>query len=176
MTPVEPDQVTTAAAWNSPKRQGQLLQLPSGNVVRVRRTMDMYNLIKTGKIPNRLVAMITKMLDQAEKGKQPEMPNIGEIDPDLLRDMVMAVDNIVVACVIEPRVFMPPDDNPDAEVPEGALHISEMDEEDKNFIFQFAQGGTADLDKFREQQASFVATVLNEPDVADEAVTAAPPG
>jgi hypothetical protein len=67
---------------------------------------------------------------------------------DLLKAMVL-MDKIVSYCVIEPKVQMPPED--DGERDPEVLYTDQIDQDDKNFIMQWAVGGTRDLDSFRKE-------------------------
>lgn len=175
--PQQPQRPTSATEWRSSRKAGFLSTLPSGNVARLRRTMDLLTLLRTGTIPNPLRGIINEMIQgQGEKTLDPsEMSEEGFIQfVDLLNDTV-------VKCVIEPSVQKhpdapkPPDDPEDSATYErfqeemvaweqwepepGYLSTNDFELEDKMFIFMVAHGMASDLSSFREVQDQSVASV-----------------
>lgn len=159
---------TSVSDWK--KKSGSDLQLPSGHTCRVRNP-GMKAFLSAGLIPNSLIPIVTEALsrgespsggaskqdEQIEKKLQDELSS----DPKLLTDMMDAIDNVTVYCVLQPKVNPTPVkelvqadgsvelvEDFDAKDPE-LLYVDEVDFEDKTFIFNWAVGGTRDLERFR---------------------------
>lgn len=152
--PLRQDQmeVTSPDQWNSPRKQGFLVQTPSGNVCRVHRTMDFMELVKSGKVPNPLGALIMQRLEENESAV-----DLQTMPPEAQVQAVIFMDEQVCRMMIEPRCMIPPekDENGDPVVAEtwqppiGAISILDLTQEDRLFLFNVAQGGATDLATFR---------------------------
>lgn len=160
-------QPTPVSSWKKATGDIVPLELPSGNVARV-RAPGMQSFIKSGVIPNSLLEIVTKQL---EKGKKREDVDLEKLTQELiddpqkgLQDILSLVDAVTVECVVEPRVYPAP--GQDEERVEDKLYVDEVDHEDKFFIFNFAVGGTRNLDKFRSELASSVELVQSGESVA----------
>lgn len=140
---------TSANQWK--KATAIELTLPSGNVALCRRP-GLKAFIVSGKVPNTLMPMMKGAL-----AGQKLDPSKMEITEDMVADMVQLLDIVVVDCVIEPNVRPVPVGGAERDPEE--LYIDEVDDEDKNFIFQWAVGGTADIEKFREQTRTVLGAV-----------------
>lgn len=161
---VEEKQVTTAGSWKGAASEGVVVELPSGNIVRVKRTMDLLHLLKAGRIPNPLSGMVQRMVDNKEANIALE-----DLDPESIKQMLLLVDETVLKCVMEPVVEKEPDPEPDEDAaayqarlrawkpaPDN-IALGWIDLEDRMFIFTFAQGFAADLASFREEQEAAMA-------------------
>jgi len=156
------------------------LELPSGNVCFAKRkTLDVF--LAEGVIPNSLMQIIQQQLDETE-GKtndlQGELQKVAS-DPDKLRDIMALADAITVGCVKEPmclsnlRSTGRVDEDgrpimeviPEADRDEELLYVDEVDMDDKMFIFQWAVGGTASVERFRSEQAALVADLSGSEEV-----------
>ena len=176
---------TTARSWKKKNKDDKKLHdvsLPSGNVAQVRRPgPELF--VRQGLVPNGLLQMVLPLLEDAKKqGAKGDTSEIPEAefaklqeellsDPSKFADMITMVDNITLACVVQPKVWPASKreeimaqegwDQLDAEAQEAALDeylfVDEVDFEDKMMIFQFAVGGTADLERFRLGTESAVA-------------------
>lgn len=175
-------QVTTGSTWKGAGKEGQIIELPSGNHLRVRRTMDLLHLLKAGRIPSPLKGIVQKMVDRG--GGVPEMT---DMDGDQIAAMLRLVDDTVLRAVTEPRVLAAPEPGKNAdgtpiELPEGqdeessedyqirvqewlaqdhgeAVLLPWIELEDRMFIFVFSQGFAADLATFRSEQAAGMAAL-----------------
>lgn len=157
-------QVTKADQWKGAATEGIVVTLPSGNIVRVKRTMDLIHLLKSGRIPNPLSGIVQKMVDNKETNMSLEA-----MEPETIKAMFKLVDDTVLKCVLEPTVEAPPEPLPDEDAetyeervkdwkpaPDNiSLHWIDMD--DRMFIFVFAQGFAADLESFRKEQEAAMA-------------------
>ena len=133
---------TQASAWKGKKR-GEPLDLPSGNTALV-RAVGMQTFMQQGYIPNSLMSTVQEAIT---KGKAPDLSKV-EVTPQALQEMAEMMDRVCVYCIVEPKVLPVPADEDERD--EESLYIDEVDLADKTFIFQFAVGGTRDLEKFRE--------------------------
>ena len=146
---------TSAAEWRSARKQGFLVTLPSGQNVMVRRTLDLFERLRDGKIPNPLAGIVSEMIEN--KSQQVDMSNM---DETALAQMLMYIDETVVRMMISPQVVMEPANAPAGwEPPAGCIATSDIDLADKIFLFNVAQGGTADLATFRAQAEALVGSV-----------------
>ena len=168
--------VTSVDEWRKPAQQGQPVRLPSGKVARVKRTMDLLELLRSGKIPNPLSSVVEKMISGGAKGEHPL--DAKDMDPQAIVDMLAFIDQNVERAMIEPRCELPPPpkENETAddyrarldewEPSEGAVAIYEIDLDDRMFIFTFAQGLAGELESFRKAQDAAMASLPNVPQAA----------
>lgn len=157
--PVDLTKITTAEEWHSPRVEGFPVQLPSGNVARVRRTMDLMVLLKAGKIPNPLAQKVQEMIDQGKVTLAVE-----DMDQQTIEQLGRLQMETVAQVLVSPRCMIPPEDAPDPSVwepPPGCISTYDLTPEDLAFLWNIAQGGTTDLESFRELTATFVAASQN---------------
>lgn len=147
---------TPAAQWKGKQNTTEDLLLPSGNVAKVRRP-GMQAFVTAGIIPNSLLGIMMKELERGG-AQQPFNPDeiVGDIqnNPEKLNDLMELVDSVLVHCVLEPKVELP---TKGVERDPNTLYADEVDLEDKFFIFQYAVGGSRDLERFREGSAAMLA-------------------
>lgn len=171
-------QVTSAEEWAaSSQAHGFPLTVPSGKTALV-RTVGMEAFLQKGLIPNSLRDIAL----QAIQGKKPQEMKTAEMSIEQIENMVELFDSVTLYCVIKPDVFpVPRWDEEDVEagnclaehvgevVPiaqrEPALYVDMVDLEDKMFIFQFACGGTRDVESFRAEYARSLERVSRESDL-----------
>lgn len=176
-------QVTSASNWNTkkevPEEAGFITELPTGNVIRMRRTMDMLALIRTGQIPNPLAGIVQKMINSGD-------PNLAfdGANTQVAQQLLDLLDQTWLRCVLEPEFDGPAPKGRDADnnkvsetdeqyierladwtPKEGAISVLEVDMNDKLFVFVVAQGVAADLAKFREVTDESLASVQAGNDV-----------
>lgn len=157
---------TSADQWSSSRKQGFVVTLPSGNVAKVRRSLSLDTLLKIGKIPNPLASVVQKMITMGK----PDLP-IDELDQQVLVQLLDLVDENCVSMMLEPQVSAPgskasgeSDTDYAARVDvwepeEGTVSVFDISTEDKMFLFYVGQGEAADLEKFRDEQASVLERV-----------------
>lgn len=172
-------QVATAATWGSKKKASTFeLDLPSGNTVLCKR-VDMPTLLASGAFPDTLMSIVSEKIDTATgaSDKPQEMdPTVvkGVLeDPKKLGELFDAIDKIVPLVVAQPvvinhkREVMDANDQPtgkfevipDEDRDDEIVYTDAIDLEDKMFIFQYAVGGTREVEDFRTELASTVADV-----------------
>lgn len=145
--------ITTIAQWKG--AQGIDLELPSGNVCKVKRGRGIQVFIKQGRIPNSLLNIIQKSMRDGEVA--PESLQTIATTPEMISDMVRMVDDVTVEMVLEPKVQKAPMNEDDRR--DDLLYVDEVDLDDKMFIFQWATSGAKDLETFRSRQNANVAAL-----------------
>lgn len=155
------------------KRLGGVMELPSGLVVKAKNPGGMRAFLNSGMIPNSLMAIIQKGLDKGSgKNIAGEIVKDGQIDPQMVTDMMTMMDNIAVKVIVEPVIHPTltendrlvwndnhPDDVKDTVEQlrsDDKLYADELPDDDKMFLFQWVSGGTKDLETFRQQHAAGV--------------------
>lgn len=155
-------EVTDPSDWNSPRKQGFMVRLPSGNVCRVKRLMDFADLARGGKIPNPLGAQVLRMIEEGS----PTI-DLHTLPPDSQLQAVLFIDEQVCRMMIEPRCYIPPETDADGQpvdaeqwvAPAGAISILDLTQDDRLFLFNVSQGGTTALTSFRDLQTRIVEAV-----------------
>ncbi len=129
--------ITSAAEWKA----GEIVQLPSGKVAKLRRPDALSLLLRDGRLPDALGPLIF--------GGQNEGAGVGSIEltPEALTALVPILDQLAVACFVEPRVVEKAvDKSVDKSVGPGddGLLPSDIAFNDKLFLFQwvFGEAGT----------------------------------
>jgi hypothetical protein len=141
------------------------LEVPSGNTCLARR-VDLRKLLNAGSIPNLLMPAVR----EAMKGKKFDAEELmKDIDEDKIKQMLDLMDMIVVDCVLRPKVHPAP--ATEEARSDDILYVDEVDFEDKQFIFQWATGGSRDLERFRQEQESFMAGVHAGEGVEDSPIS-----
>ncbi|MBZ0315438.1 MAG: hypothetical protein K8L91_03395 [Anaerolineae bacterium] len=120
--------ITTAAQWKS----GEIVQLPSGKVARLRRPDALSLLLHDGRLPDALGPLI---FGKSEGAGVAEI----ELTPESLTALVPILDQLAVACFVEPRVA-----EKSAGPGDDVLVPSDIAFNDKLFLFQwvFGEAGT----------------------------------
>lgn len=162
---------TPASAWQSKSAAGHTedVPLPSGNVAKLRRP-GMEAFITAGIIPNSLLGIITEELQKAKNAKGGAVPEFDDkniealfADPTKLTDVMTFVDSVLVYAVVEPVVKpLPVSDDPNTPPPPrepNVLYPDMVDMEDKFYVFNYAMGGTRDLERFRGELGASVESV-----------------
>lgn len=114
--------------------QGVVLELPpfvEGQpfVAKLRRP-SLLALVKSGKIPNALLATANKLFAEG---------TVDNDDPQALSSLFSVLDSLCEACFVEPSY---------AEI---KAHNIELTDDQLMFIFNYTQRGVAALDSFRSQ-------------------------
>lgn len=172
-TTPEPQGVTTVQEWKqSSTAKAHELKLPSGKVCLVRRAgIEMF--LKQGEVPNPLMEKVGQLITKAQELGKAGAPGPGVKDEDLdaftksimenpsqINDLFDMVDMATVQIVVEPKVSPVADrlaieadeslsDHEKREKIDSQLWVDEVDLEDKMFIFQYAVGGSKDIERFR---------------------------
>lgn len=166
------------------RRKGMYVELPSGLVVRARR-VELKTFLERGDVPNPLMEIVAEAIEQGDKSKPEDMigTDEGKLNFDMIHDMYAMVENVVIACVVEPKVHPLPtvidDDGEPVEKPteeqiedakdDDLVYIDEVEDEDKMFLFQWVQGGTSDLATFRQEAGASLASLAEVASSQDQA-------
>jgi len=161
--------ITSAQEWKKPKSMP--LDLPSGNTALVKNP-GMRAFLEADLLPNSLMPLVTEAL---ERGKPPSREALqGKVqDLDMVQQMLQSIDDITIYCVVEPPVrsdrwtthdevpkgYQIGEKIPDTLRDEDLLYIDEVDDQDKMYIFNWAVGGTRDLERFREEYEESLAAI-----------------
>lgn len=146
------------------------LTLPTGAVILAKGLTNMRAFLKSGVIPNSLLTIIQESID---KGVEPDMDQLlqpkgdsNEVDPQSLDDMLALIDNATVECWILPPTAFPPENDEDRR--DDVLYTDEIDDQDKLFVFQWAIGGSDDLETFRKEQVAGMDRLRSGQNVEDQ--------
>lgn len=135
---------TPASAW---KKRPQVIALPSGNRMRVKRA-SLQTFLAQGIIPNSLMAIVQQSIKQGNSASAEDELKAILDDSTKLAELMDLMNAVTVFCAVEPRVLPTPADEADRSDDE--LYVDELDEADKTAIFNAAIGGTAELEPFRK--------------------------
>lgn len=153
-----------AAGGGWKKSTATELLLPSGETALVKRP-GIQAFLKKGVIPDSLAPIVQAQINKAQ-GKRPvkggdasDKIDIAALmeDPEKLAAILELVDTVLVDVVVQPKVAAAPA-NPD-DRRDDVFYPDEVDLEDKMFIFNFAVGGTRDLERFRSESDGALASV-----------------
>lgn len=169
-------QPTPASEWGKKKspESGFLCQLPSGEVVRIIRTLDLPVLLKAGQIPNPLNRVLRRMLNE----RQTAIPDEALEDPKMLEQLLNLLYATAKKMMIEPEISIPrprgidengvrfeeSEDEYDEylqawEPEDGMVPFHAIDVTDLMYLFAVGQGMAADLESFRFEPNATVDSV-----------------
>ena len=158
-------QATPASSWKG--RKGAPVELPSGNIALLRRP-GIEHFLRSGNIPNSLKNVIRSAMGKDGEGKLNELME----DDQSFIELFELMDRILVEVVVEPKVKPVPMDRDGKKIliddrDDQFIYVDEVDLEDKTFIFQYAMGGTKDLERFRSEQKGSLGNLHAQQDMED---------
>lgn len=173
-----PVQPTEARSWKKP---GAILTLPSGNVLRVKNPGIMAMAHK-GLIPNSLMTLI---MGSVQKGNEVKAEEIFDSNIEI-SDMFEMMDSAIMLMAVDPEIHPVPvwededvlaencrqsqlGEQADSKKDDALVYIDDVPEEDKMFIWQWATGGTADVEQFRRESSNMLAGLPGLSNVASPA-------
>jgi hypothetical protein len=135
-------------------KQQQTLTLPSGLEIRVKK-VSLLTLALDGDIPQTLHPFVDELLNKGDaiKVEVSDLKNYGDV-----------VAQVIRACVIEPPIADVSD--------EEHLAIRDLSDDDRKFIFNWANRGASQLEKFRAESPRDVATLPHQRDNGRKSVKA----
>ena len=139
----QPLQITSASQW----KQGEVVQLPSGKVAKLKKPDVLDLIMQDGKVPDALAPLIFS-------NPNADLSKLGQVEltPEVLTALIPTLNRMVKACFMEPRVA----DNPG----EDEISVGDVDFKDKLYLFQWALGGEGQAaTTFPQKQAGSVAGV-----------------
>ncbi len=141
----------------------RLLELPSGMKVRALRP-SLLLLMQRGDIPDFLTPRIHELIAIASREGGGDAAVATDIERERLDDpagyvqrWTQILDIVWLAAVVEPHFAQNPGPG------DAAIPISQVDEDDKTFLFTWCQGVDETLVTFRERRAGEIATVGTPP-------------
>lgn len=168
--PRKPTKATSATDWKKSSSQLPLIETPTGKFIRMKRP-GMTKFLEAGFLPDSLAVAVRKEINSASRAKVDPKKFIESIDGDAALEMLSVMDRIVCAVMVEPKVVSHRREKPFADKPgvfedipederrDDVVYTDWIDQEDKTFIFQLAVGGSANLERFRAEQAAVMDTV-----------------
>lgn len=123
-------------AWRERQASGEMFELPSGLVVRLRR-VGMLDLAQQGRIPAPLVSMVEGLL---QRGTSLSLSNLGEYSG--------VVDLVVAAAIVDPPMAEQADDT--------HLAVGELPMADRLAAFNWCNAPALRLRPFRPESADAV--------------------
>jgi hypothetical protein len=151
-TPVEApvDSKYAPTTWGGGGNVPHDLTVPSGQICLVRRP-GLDALMAEGLLGD--LDSLTQIVNSAhiERVNGKDTVNAQSMLKDVksIENVIHLVNKVVCATVVQPPVFMPPNDVTLRK--NGVIYADSVDINDKMFIFQYVLGGTADLERFRQQ-------------------------
>lgn len=136
-TPLQP---TSGKAWRRSRLAGELVKLPSGNVARLRRP-DLLDMVMSGQVPDSLTPIVEKAFFEAPDEQSREETGRAFVQEAGLAGFNELLRLICQAAFLEPHIM----DDPQAE---DEISYGDLDFADKMFVFTWAAGEVADLEKF----------------------------
>lgn len=191
-TPVEP---TPVSAWAGAidVLEGKLVELPSGNVARM-RNVEPTTFLEGGFLPDPLTQIVREAIN-SQRGMRPQQVENMVSDPDQLIATMQTFDRVVAYVMVDPECRLRPDcvamilsDDGQSDVvcdlpwhdpihqkagtpnrhickigerEPNVLYVDQVSMEDKVFVFQWALGGTSNLEQFREEHRANVESLAD---------------
>jgi hypothetical protein len=163
----KPTRASSATEWKK-KAAGELIDLPSGLTMRVRK-IGIQALMKTGIMPNSLMGIVQSSLDKGKGRPGMDEAAVMELigDEKKVREIGEFMDKMVIAVAMEPKIHPMPAvvDGVEAARDDDLVYVDEVAEEDKMFLFQVVTGGTTDVESFREELGSTMDDIRGRQDV-----------
>lgn len=184
---------STQRKWKRAKAEE--VTVPSGNLALIKRPgMEVF--LFEGLLPDALQPLVQEAIKTGRGLPQTKIKAMAESE-EAIKDMMNTIDRVTARIMVEPKVIWhrrpvsSDDGSPvmetykDADgkdqkrqvledVPEnervdveGVLYTDDIDFEDKSFLFQYAVGGTRDLERFRGESNEAVESVRDGDDVSE---------
>lgn len=146
--------VTSGSEWRRNREEGELIQLPySGKMVRL-RTVRPDMLLRLGKIPNPLSALMVDIIyGNAEGDRLDEFLSTQE-GVDSALDMIESLRVVCTAAFISPRIVDDPAD-------EDEISIDDVELSDRSYVFRLVFIPAEALKTFRYQPPTDVEIMAN---------------
>lgn len=147
------------------QRLGGITELPSGLVVKLFNPGGMTAFLNSKIIPNSLMSIVSNALASGQQPDPNQFVKDGEVDPKMMEDMMVMMDNIALKVIVEPEFH--PSPATEADRSDQMLYIDELPLDDKQFLFQWVSGGTRDLETFRQKRDANVESLVAKSDAGD---------
>ena len=166
--PVDTDDAYAPTTWGSDNNGLHDLTVPSGQRCLVKRP-GVQGLMVAGVLHNldTLTTLVSeKHIKRVSGQAEVDVASLLGDEQNLLK-ILHTVDRVVAHVVVKPPVEMAPNDVTLRQP--GQVYTDMVDVEDKMFIFQFVVGGTADLERFRDQLGESVGSIPASENMAVQA-------
>ena len=167
---------TSGVVWRKGREEGYVKQLPSGAVARLRAIPPAKLLEHLGEVPDRLTPLVISMSFQGVIGNElDKMADSGKkvTDPyEIARWAKETTDLINMVCklaFVDPVIV----DNPTLD---NEIHIDDVDQVDRGFVFQLCTQPAEVLAKFRIEETSGMEGVPDSRNVRRQAKRSAGSG
>ena len=146
--------ITSAFEWRRNREEGELVQLPySGKIVRI-RTVRPDQLLRLGKIPNPLSALMVDIIYGRMDGeKMDNFVSLGE-DVEAAMDMLESLRIVCVAALVAPKIV----ENP---TKDNEISIDDIELSDRSYIFRLTFVSAEALKNFRYEPPTDVEVTSN---------------
>lgn len=143
---------SSVAQWKK-KAAGDLIELPSGLTLRIRR-VGLQTIMATGIMPNSLLTIAKKAVDKGQGFTEPTDAELAGLvtSEKQIEEMLGFFNKLVCFIAAEPEIHPVPE--PGVERDDDLVYVDEVDDEDKMFLFQVVTGGTTNLEQFRSEHGS----------------------
>ena len=133
--------VTPASQW----RQGEILELPSGNVAEVKRPSAISMMLEDGTIPDSFIGIVSGNINGQPQAS--EQQGYSREDIKAILDLTV---KICRAAFVKPRIVPP---NQEADYTNDEISIDDVSEADRMFVMNWAFGSevAANAAKFRSE-------------------------
>lgn len=184
---------STQRKWKRAKAEE--VKVPSGNLALVKRPgMEVF--LFEGLLPDALQPLVQEAIKTGRGLPAAKIKKMAESE-EAVKDMMNTIDRVVARILVEPKVIwhkrpvvddegapvmeayqdadgkaqsrqlledIPENERVDAE---GVLYTDDIDFEDKSFLFQYAVGGTRDLERFRGESDETLESIRDGDDVPE---------
>lgn len=140
-------QATPASDWKK-DAEGTLMELPSGKVARLRRR-SIFALMKAGQIPNELRAIVQNFISSPQGARAVAGENF--------EAMFQLIDVVAKACFVYPKLV----DEGENELDDDEVYVSDIEFDDKLYVYLWSAGEVSSLEAFREEQNSSISTAFD---------------
>jgi len=151
--------VTSAKVWRTPRNQGEVIELPSGKVARI-RSVALDSLIAQGEIPDLLSPLASQTL-----WREMTFEDIAE-DGKLAKGYIELINAVLPAAFLEPKIVAPEDLDEESD---DEITLADLAWVDKTHVFQLVLLPTEALESFRKEQERDVESLSDSESQSDEA-------
>lgn len=156
MTDKKTPELTPVSEWKKDVSEGAAVELPSGKVAKLRRR-SIFALVRSGQIPNELKAIVQSIISSPAGAKAVAGEN--------LEAMFAIIDIVATACFVYPKLA----DGGTRPLTADEIDISDVDFDDKLFVYLWSAGEVSSLESFRKEQDSAISVAFDGKSVQPEA-------
>lgn len=139
-------QPSSGKAWRK-ENEGVLIELPSGKRAVV-RGVTIQLLVRLGRIPDGLTPLVADIM----LGKADEFP--APTNADELKTRFEFIDAVCATAFVKPRIVDKPKTDDE-------IALSDVEDIDREYVFDFLGRSTRELENFRHQQTDDVESLVS---------------